>query len=699
MATDTDIEFKGSKQEQELAARAFEVMRRKGILFSATAPIRMSVEAIAAALTKEGGPMAGADPKELAPKIEAALSKNKEVFARGEGGEFITTKAGRAYRPEQGDEVHTFKQRLNPQATTLDPTAAREYATSLMNRVTGRAEKSAITDTIVEIPAPVTIRPAVTHPRAVEVPTVLPPHLIPEGPSVEGQVTHPAPQRAQEAATTVPAPGPTPTAPARRLEEEVPPVPARTEVPQAQVAEAATPATTEVPVAPVAEQPAATVAPPPTPETPVEVPAAPVTPAKPAPPTQPRAQVVTGPVEVRVPTEDGYVTFDLNRPVDEIMADQRVADALIRMLENAVEADSRLIRFGSEIFPEDSLERFSKGDFRRIKEYLEEPETGGVASDRDIMNDVLGRRTDHPDYERLRFSLNYRLLKEKKDFEFVGIDSDRLWIVAGASPVPPPPRKPNEIGQDYRYLEDPAITSVEEEAAPEDEAIGPIEYSLTYYEYENGVLPYDRRFKRIFPGQVFEDQRISLLRFEIPQLYGALLAELRYPTGNRGGFIMGLTDLFAGHMVPGAKFTILPTDRGEDVFEIRFNRIEEREDNLLQYDERRDRYVFRPVSYSVDVDPAMLLTQDKFGKLQGRRKLDESERKRPDVIIANAFEVVGEESDGKLWAVFDDLFPVVNIERPFSPSWLKTLLSGAYPFFYPDETTEGAYFYDPSRRP
>ena len=49
--------------------------------------------------------------------------------------------------------------------------------------------------------------------------------------------------------------------------------------------------------------------------------------------------------------------------------------------------------------------------------------------------------------------------------------------------------------------------------------------------------------------------------------------------------------------------------------------------------------------------------------------------------------------------ILDDIYPVVNIERPMSRSWLKTLLSGAYPFFYADETTEGAYFYDASRRP
>ena len=91
----------------------------------------------------------------------------------------------------------------------------------------------------------------------------------------------------------------------------------------------------------------------------------------------------------------------------------------------------------ADIFPEEATERFSKGDYRRIKEYLEEPETGGVASDRDIIADVLGRRVDDPSYERLRFSLDYRLLKEKKDFEFVGIDSDRLWINANTTPVLP----------------------------------------------------------------------------------------------------------------------------------------------------------------------------------------------------------------------------------------------------------------------
>jgi hypothetical protein len=430
-------------------------------------------------------------------------------------------------------------------------------------------------------------------------------------------------------------------------------------------------------------------------------PAPPARPAAPAAPVAPPQPVVTGPIEVVIPSENGPVTVDLVEPVDDILANEDAAAALEAMISEAVAAnDTRLVRFGSDIFTEEATERFSKGDYRRIKEYLDEPETGGVASDRDIMDYVLGRRMDHPDYERLRFSLDYRMLKEKKDFEFVGIDADRLWINAGTSPVLPPARKPAEIGQDYRFLEDPATAwAEEEEEAARDYNGGPIEYSLTYYEYENGVLPYDRRFKRVFPGAVFEDQRSSLIRFEIPQLYGSLLAELRYPTGNRGGFIMGLGELFTDHMVPGAKFIVTPTDRGEDVFEIHFTRADEVEDNLLQLDERKGRYVFRPVSFTVETDPSMLLTQDKFGKLHNQKKLEDSERRRPDVIITNAFEAIGENNDGKLWAIFDDIYPVVNIERPISRSWLRTLLSGAYPFFYPDETTEGAYFYDASKRP
>ncbi|MEA2573251.1 MAG: hypothetical protein QOH93_549 [Chloroflexia bacterium] len=745
METETQIAFEGTKEEKEIAARAFDVMKRKGMLFGANAPIKMSADAIVKALTKEGGAMSGGNATQLTRKLVSALEKNPEVFGREANGDFVTTKSGHAPHSQNGDRnTHTFKQRLNTEATTLDAGASREYVEGLMNRA---AEREAFIDTLADLPAPPAPRntphlPPQPH-KPVEFQTLIPSHLIPQPvvPEPEEEPAQPAPQRAAEPATPAPVapattqtpaaaaaasapavPAPTqpqtatpatqPTAaagapatetPPRRPEETAAPRPAATPVapatpPAAQVTASAQPATQPRPQTPPArtEQPAET-RPAAAASAQPAVDTAPVRP-KPAPvaPAAPAAPVITGPVEVTVQTAGGPATIDLTRSVDELLENEAVVAALEGAIGSMLESDTRIVRFGSEIFVEEATERFSKGDFRRIREYLEEPETGGVASDRDIMTDVLGRRAEHPDYDRARFSLNTKLLREKKDFEFVGVDSDRLWIITNSSPVSHPVRKPAEIGQDYRYLEDPAIQSVEDE----DTAEAPTyEHSLTYYEYENGVLPYDRRFKRIFPGAIFEDQRASLIRFEIPQLYGALIAELRYPTPNRGGFIMGLNELFTGHLVPGARFQIVPTDRGEDVFEVRYTTVKEREENLLQLDERRGRYVFRPVSYSVETNPAMLLTETKFGKLHNQKKLDEGERKKPDIIIINAFEAVGEELDGKPWALFDDIYPVVNVERPISKSWLRTLLSGAYPYFYADENNEGAYFYDASKKP
>lgn len=722
----TQTAFSGTKEEQALAARAFDVIRRKYPLYAVNAPMKMGLAAIVEALVKPGGPLTGSKAADLTPKVEAALRANSDVFAEGAGSEFITTKAGHSPHKSGTRNTHTFKQRFNTDATVLDPEKAEEYRSQLLSQASTHTEKTAQVEGEEEEAAQARslIRPAypplptTPYSRSAEKPTLIPQSQIyremPEpavaAPEVAAQPATPAtPQRAGEPApaaahaahapqaTTEPAVA-APTTPAKaspKAGEEKAPTAASTKaaptVPTRSAGEKPGQATaTPTPVAPAAQAAA---------PTPTKV-AAPATPVAPAKPVAPATPVVTGPVEVSIPFEDGAVTVDLNQPVDTIMENESVVTALSAMISAAVENDTRLINFGADIFPEEVVERFSKGDYRRIKEYLEEPETEGVASDRDIIADVLGRRVEDPSYERVRFSLDYRLLKEKKDFEFVGIDSDRLWINVGTTPVlPPATRKPAEIGQDYRYLEDQAVIEAEqEELAANPYNGGPLEYSLSYYEYEHGVLPYDLRFKQIFPGAVFDDQRASLLRFEVPQLYGSLLAELRYPTGNRGGFIMGLSELFTDHMIAGAKFTITPTDRGENVFEIHFTHAEEVEGSLLQLDERKGRWVFRPVQYAVGTDPNMLLTQEKFGKLHNQKKLEDSERRKIDLVISNAFEAIGEENDGKLWAILDDLYTVVNIERPISRAWLRTLLSGTYPFFYADETTEGAYFYDAGKK-
>src|SRR5438477_2214132 len=162
METETQLAFVDTEKEQKIAFHAFEAMKRKGMLFAANAPIRMSAEGIAKVLTKDGGAMAGADPAELTPKIEASLSKNDAVFGKADNGEFVTTKAGHAYHAGGSVNTHTFKERLNTQATNLDAEAAKEYADSLVNRAAQRADRSTLMDTVIEF-RPMPVSPPIQH--------------------------------------------------------------------------------------------------------------------------------------------------------------------------------------------------------------------------------------------------------------------------------------------------------------------------------------------------------------------------------------------------------------------------------------------------------------------------------------------------------------------------------------------------------
>src|SRR5947208_6674220 len=100
--------------------------------------------AIAETWTRGGGLLAGRNPATLAPKLEAALRRNKAVFAEGDNGEFLTTKAGHAPSTGQSQNTHTFKERLNTEAKALDAEAAKEYQSSLLSRTATRAERSAV---------------------------------------------------------------------------------------------------------------------------------------------------------------------------------------------------------------------------------------------------------------------------------------------------------------------------------------------------------------------------------------------------------------------------------------------------------------------------------------------------------------------------------------------------------------------------
>ncbi len=101
---------------------------------------------------------------------------------------------------------------------------------------------------------------------------------------------------------------------------------------------------------------------------------------------------------------------------------------------------------------EDRVPRFSRGDLRRLRDYMQEKEQ--PLTDDDLVQDVLAVRPGSPDFALVRFAINYRLSNEHREFEFVGTGNQRFWSTSGLPQIGTTRRKLNEIGTDYRYLLD-----------------------------------------------------------------------------------------------------------------------------------------------------------------------------------------------------------------------------------------------------
>ncbi len=398
---------------------------------------------------------------------------------------------------------------------------------------------------------------------------------------------------------------------------------------------------------------------------------------------KPTARVARPTTRLRVAPD---VVVDLTRPTADIVTE--FGHYLEEILSKALAEDSRFVRFGRQWFLEEGLMRFSKGDVKRIKEWIREVER--PLSDIEILQ-LMGRRPNDKDFELARFSLNIKLAKEK-GFEFVGVESNRLWTTDELPPIGVQRRKPAEIGTDLRYLEEPQFASPVE---------GPLRiwrHVLTWFEYENGLLPYDAYAKALMPKPFLEDQKSVVLRFDSPQLYVSYLVELHYPTPSRGGWISGLEAFFEEVLIPGAVVTVSATDQ-EDVFTIEYGKVPQQHAQLLTYDEKKRRFQFKTVSFACEADQSMLLTAARFGKLDRTERLDDAARRRIEVVIPWAFRAVGEAvEDGRIMAFLQDLVPVVNIERPFSQNYLRHLLaSGLVPHVTQSPEDPDVFYYLPPK--
>jgi hypothetical protein len=388
------------------------------------------------------------------------------------------------------------------------------------------------------------------------------------------------------------------------------------------------------------------------------------------------------------------VQIDLRRPVEDLFA--QYGPTLVAQFRAAIENDPlrRIVTFGNDAYPEAAVANFGKNDLRRIRDYI--METGEPLLDTQIIADIFYHNPRQADYEPFRFALNYRLNREK-DFEFVGIAGARLWSARGLPAIGGKRLKASEMGQIAAYLEEDFDDSLAEQSADLIRKAGTLSHILTFFEWEYGMLPFTKALAALMPTPLLPDQRTAVLRFESPQHYTSALVELRYPTGNRGGWLQGLEDFFHERLVPGALVTLARTEEPH-VFTLTYEEQAGATDRLLVLDEKKNKFAFTNVTYYSVVDSDMLVNQQQYGRLRNLKSLPMNERRKGDVVLEHVFETFGEpvgtRSEPRYYATADELYVVLNVLRPASRSFLDHLLKEGE-FFEADTATPGAWYYAP----
>lgn len=390
----------------------------------------------------------------------------------------------------------------------------------------------------------------------------------------------------------------------------------------------------------------------------------------------------------------GGMAIDLSRPPAEIVAEY--GPALERILAERLEQDPlrRIVSFGRMHYPEDKLTSFGKNDLRKIRDYI--LERNEPLLDTEIVADLYYHNPRQSDYEGFRFSLNYRLSREK-DFEFVGVEGANIWSTKGLPAIGSKRVKAAEMGQLTSYLIEGFDDSLADQSTDSIVASGSVTRWLTFFEWEFGVLPLDAALAALLPKPVFPDQRSAVLRFESPQHFSTYLVEVRYPTGNRGGWLQGLEDFFREHLVPGALITI---SRGDavNVFTIIYEEASETTSRLLTLDEKKNKFAFANMTFYCAVDDDLLPEQNRYGKLRNLKAFPMGERRKAEMILEHVCETMGERGGSREQPVyrvsFADIVMAYNVLRPASRSFLLALLAN-HPAIAADPAAEGIYLFTP----
>lgn len=667
-----------SADQQALADEIYRLMVGQGALFALDTPIRQSLANLSTFLAARHQQALAV----MAEAIEHALAADVRFTREQVGDEvrFITSRNG-TYEPRSTVDTHSFKKRLyepehplpiddisvvvstsRPAITTVEPVFISDYWQVQASMVL--APHVEVAPTLIEAPTPeepVTLTPELVieqQPPAVE---VAPELVLAEVPAVVVAAAE-VPTVLAETPVVVPV-APTPVAPTP-LE--------------------ATPVVSVAPPLPV--EPVAAPLP--------VVPTQPVTPPPPVMP--PPARPVTRPAFERstIFTLADGTAIDLRRPVAEIIAEHGalLADLLAQRIEH--DPLRRIVSFGPRYYPEAGMTNLGKNDLRKLRDYI--LERGEPLLDSELIADVFYHNSRQADYEGWRFSLNYRLHREK-DFEFVGVEGASLWSTKGLPTIGGKRVKAAEMGQITAYLVEGLDDSLELQSAEAIQQGGSLTRMLTFFEWEHGVLPFDASLRALLPGPVLPDQRSAVLRFESPQHYTQALVEVRYPTGNRGGWLQGLEEFFHEHLVPGAMVTLTRTAEPH-VFTIVYEEAQPVTDRILTFDEKKNKFAFANRTYYAAADAEQLTSQTRYARLNRLKSFPMGERRKAEIILAHVAETIGEQGGDRAAphyrVTFDDLVIAFNVLRPGSRTLLSQMIERSDEF-ESDPARPDAFLYTP----
>lgn len=699
--------FEGTDEQQHLAAHIFRIMATQGSFFANNAPIKQTLANLTDFLAQgENG-----DRARLADQIDAALQMNANVFGREEQGDEIvysTSRLGVSHYYE-ADTSHTFRERLHhpddplpiddisvvvstsrPTLTTVEPVYISDY---------WQQQAGMATPPVREEPLPAEIAPLAADP-ALEPTTPVIDEIAGTGaPIVPIHIDAADASEATDAPVpAVPEPHHTPALPAA----ELPPL-----MPEPAALQASTPPTVEeeAPPAqpgleeatPLAADAAHEPVEPAEPAVPLDVLAAAAIPLAPPPDEPaPEPEPEPAPALAYIPgatlTLPDGTSIDLNLPPQQLLAAH--LEPLKAQFLEAIDKDPlrRIVRFGNLLYPEPALVSLGKNDLRRIRDDI--IEAGEPLLDTTIINDLYYQR--QADSEGFRFSLNYRLSREK-DFEFVGVNGANLWSVKGLPPIGTKRIKASEMAQLASYLVEGYDDSLHHQDAATIQEVGEVSRYLTFFEWAYGILVLDDSLEALLPMPLLPDQRRMVLRIDSPQHYSSYLVEVRYPTGNRGGWLQGLEELFQAYLVAGALITLARTDES-NVFSLSYEEAPAAADRLLTLDEKKNKFAFASVDYFCQTDPHLLLNQKQFGRLKNLKALPMSDRRKAELVLQHVFETVGEQIGSRTEPLYqidlDTLYAAYNVLRPASRAFLRGLLASS-DTFSTDDTDGAIYTYMP----